>query len=69
MSDTTITSRELSLHEMLADPIVQTIMARDGVTRQQVEGLIEAVRDKLRLARGQSEIRGTDRHEVNRDAR
>ncbi len=47
MAGFTTTRRELSLHEMLADPIVQTVMARDGVTKQDVEGLIETVRDKL----------------------
>jgi hypothetical protein len=47
MTGFTTTSRELSLHEMLADPIVQTVMARDGVTKQDVEALIETVRDKL----------------------
>ncbi len=39
--------RELSLPEMLADPIVQMVMARDGVTKQDVEGLIGAVRDRM----------------------
>ena len=38
--------RELSLPEMLADPIVQAVMARDGVTREEVEGLIGAIRRK-----------------------
>jgi hypothetical protein len=47
MAGFTTTSRELSLHEMLADPIVQTVMARDGVTKQDVEALIETVRDKM----------------------
>jgi|GEM_PF-1994936 len=47
MTDFTVTSKELSLHEMLADPIVQTVMKRDGVTRHQIEGLIEATRERL----------------------
>ncbi|GBE42687.1 hypothetical protein BMS3Bbin10_00749 [bacterium BMS3Bbin10] len=45
MTDFTTASAELSLQEMLADPIVQTMMARDGVTRQEVEGLMEAMRE------------------------
>ena len=53
--------RELSLAEMLADPIVQTVMARDGVTKQDVEGLIMAVRD--RMAGRQMEDHETGRHE------
>jgi hypothetical protein len=32
---------------MLADPIVRAVMARDGVTEQDVEDLIGAVRDRL----------------------
>ena len=39
--------RELSLPEMLADPIVPAVMARDGVTKQDVEGLIGAVRERM----------------------
>lgn len=37
---------ELSLAEMLADPIVQEVLARDGVTKEEMEGLIGAVRAK-----------------------
>lgn len=40
------TQKELSLQEMLADPIVQAVMACDGVTRLEVEELIETARDK-----------------------
>ncbi len=47
MAGFTTTTRELSLQEMLADPIVQTVMARDGVTKQDVEALIETVRDRM----------------------
>ena len=36
MAGFTTTTRELSLQEMLADPIVQTVMAHDGVTKQDV---------------------------------
>ena len=53
--------RELSLPEMLADPIVQMVMARDGVTKQDVEGLFVAVRD--RMAGRQMEEHESDRHE------
>lgn len=38
-------ARELSFAEMLSDPIVQTVMARDGVTRRDLEGLIEVARE------------------------
>ncbi len=44
MTDFTTPTSELSLQEMLADPIVKVMMARDGVTRRDVEGLIEKVR-------------------------
>ncbi len=56
-----IPDRELSLPEMLADPIVQTVMARDGVTKQDVEGLIVAVRD--RMTGRHMEDHETNRHE------
>jgi hypothetical protein len=35
---------ELSLSEMLADPIVQAVMARDGTTGGEVAALIDKVR-------------------------
>ena len=35
---------ELTLPEMLADPIVQMVMARDGVRKEDVESLFEAKR-------------------------
>ncbi len=47
MTGFTTTTSELSLQEILADPIVQTVMARDGVTKQDVEALIETVRDRM----------------------
>ena len=47
MTGFTTTTRELSLQEMLTDPIVETVMARDGVTKQDVEVLIETVRDRM----------------------
>ena len=46
---------------MLADPIVQTVMAHDGVTKQDVEDLIVAVRD--RMAGRQMAEHETGRHE------
>ena len=61
MTGFTTTTRELSLQEMLADPIVQTVMARDGVTKQDVEDLIVVVRD--RMAGRQMEDHETSRHE------
>jgi len=36
---------ELSFKEMLSDPIVQTVMARDGITRRDLEDMIEAARE------------------------
>ena len=45
--------RELSLPEMLADPIVRAVMARDGVAKRDLESVIGAVRD--RMARRQME--------------
>jgi hypothetical protein len=47
VSTSSTPDRELSLAEMLADPIVQTVMTRDGVTTEEMEGLIGAVRDRL----------------------
>ena len=35
---------ELSLRQMLDDPIVHVVMARDGVSRSQVEDLVAALR-------------------------
>jgi hypothetical protein len=39
--------RELSLPEMFADPIVQAVIARDGIMRDELKGLIGAVQGKL----------------------
>jgi hypothetical protein len=41
---------ELTLREMLDDPIVQDVMARDGVRRWQVEQLFQNLRPTLRKA-------------------
>ncbi len=49
---------EPSIPEMLADPIVQAVMARDGVTQREVEGLINTARRKF--ARMRIEPRQTD---------
>ena len=46
MANFTMMSRELSLHEMLTDPIVQTMMARDGVKKEDVESLFAALRER-----------------------
>ncbi len=53
--------RELSLPEMLADPIVQMVMARDGVAKQDVGGLIGEMRDRM-AGRHMAEHK-TSRHE------
>lgn len=47
MTDLTTSTGELSLQEMLGDPIVQTMMDRDGITKQDVENLFETVREKM----------------------
>ena len=54
--------RELSLAEMLADSIVQAVLARDGVTKEEVEDLIGAVRTKRASRR-------TKYRQMNRPAR
>lgn len=38
---------ELSLREMLADPIVHAVMARDGVTEREVKELIGALGERM----------------------
>ena len=46
-----LVDRELTLQEMLADPIVIRLMARDGVTRSEVIALFETgARGRLCLA-------------------
>ena len=47
MADFTTTDGELSLHEMLADPIVQTMMDNDGVTKEDVTGILRAMRERM----------------------
>ena len=42
--------RELTLREMLDDPIVQDVMRRDGVLRGQIEQLFETLRPEQRRA-------------------
>ena len=39
--------RELSLPEVLADPIVQAVMASDRITPEEMEGLIGTIRGRL----------------------
>ena len=63
MSDPAAATRELSLQEMLAGHTVQIMMARDGVTRQDVEGLIAAVR--ARIAGGPTTEHKTDCREFD----
>ncbi len=58
--------RELSVSEMLSDPIVQKVMDHDGVTRLEVEGLVRAAQKELTgqcLKDGQSD---SDREEKTR---
>jgi len=45
-----LVDRELTLQEMLNDPIVQDVMRRDGVKRGQVEQLFENLRPATRMA-------------------
>jgi hypothetical protein len=45
-----LVDRELTLQEMLNDPIVQDVMRRDGVKRWQVEQLFENLRPAIRMA-------------------
>lgn len=42
--------REASLREMLDDPIMHLVMARDGVSRQEVEDLVRTLCARLMLA-------------------
>ena len=42
--------RELTLREMLDDPIVQDVMRRDGVQRGQIERLFETLQPEQRRA-------------------
>ncbi len=46
-----------SLREMLADPIIRVVMARDGVTEQELFGAIAKARGRL-----------AGRHMTDRDA-
>jgi hypothetical protein len=45
-----LVDRELTLRDMLDDPIVQDVMRRDGVKRWQVEQLFESLRPQMRRA-------------------
>jgi hypothetical protein len=45
-----LVDRELTLREMLDDPIVQDVMRRDGVERRHVEQLFETLRPVCRRA-------------------
>ena len=40
-------NREPSIQEMLEDPMVQTLMACDGVTKPELENLIDSLANKL----------------------
>lgn len=41
-------SAELTLEEMLADPIVQLVMRRDGITAEDVRAVVEEARRRWR---------------------
>ncbi|HEY5363400.1 MAG TPA: hypothetical protein VIJ49_04310 [Aestuariivirga sp.] len=45
-----LVDHELTLREMLDDPIVQDVMRRDGVQRWQIENLFETLRPTMRRA-------------------
>jgi hypothetical protein len=45
------TGRELSLRQLLADPMVRAVMACDGVTRKEVETLFDTIRRSRSQAR------------------
>ncbi len=47
MAGVTTTDGELSLQEMFADPIVQTMMDLDGVTKEDVTDLLRAMRERM----------------------
>ena len=47
MAGLTTTDGALSLQEMLADPIVKTMMDHDGVTTEDVTGLLRAMRERM----------------------
>ena len=59
VADGTMHNRELTLAELLADPTVRTMMARDGVRGEDVERLFETLRGTQ--SRG-SVSGGSDRH-------
>jgi hypothetical protein len=61
MTGLTTTTTAPSLQEMLADPIVQAVMIRDGVTKEDVTGVLATVR--ARMAVRQMEEHETGRHE------
>ncbi len=47
MAGFTKTDGAPSLQEMLADPIVQTMMDNDGVTKEDVTGLLRSMRERM----------------------
>jgi hypothetical protein len=48
---------EPSLPEIFAEPIIQALMARAGITRIEMEGLLGAVRGKLARRQAETEHR------------
>jgi len=57
---------ELTVSEMLSDPIVQKVMDHDGVTRPEVENLIRAARLRMTGRANENRQSGPDRKEINR---
>lgn len=50
---------EVSLREMLDDPIVHLLMARDGVSREEIETLVRSLRQRLQAdTRVRTAVRG-----------
>ena len=44
-----------SLAEMLADPVIQSVMRRDGVEAPDIQRLISTMKEKLRVIQGNVE--------------
>lgn len=51
-------TRELTFPEMLADPIVQTMMAHSGTTKRDLEDLIGVVRGRMAERRAEERRTG-----------
>ena len=49
--------REPSLAQLLADPLIQALMASDGVDRGELDTIIEAARRRIERAHDDNELR------------